>query len=102
MSQYLRCYAEGRPGHWEAFCLDFDLAVQGESLPEVIESLNTAISLYLERVTKLPAAEQGRFLRRRAPFAGLKFLWRALLISFLRRGSRDGKTWAEFIVPCTA
>jgi len=67
MSPYLRCYAEGRPGEWEAFCLDFDLAVQGESLPEVIESLDTAISLYLERVGELPAAEKSRFLRRRAP-----------------------------------
>jgi hypothetical protein len=102
MSQYLRCCAEGRPGHWEAFCLDFDLAVQGESLPEVIESLSTAIALYLERVTELPAVERGRFLRRRAPFAGFKFLWRALLISLLRHSSRDGKTWAEFIVPYTA
>ena len=73
MSQYLRCYAEGRPGHWEAFCLDFDLAVQGESLPEVIRVLNTAISLYLERVTKLPAAEQGNSCAAARPLPGSSF-----------------------------
>jgi hypothetical protein len=27
----LNCIAHGRPGSWEAICLDFDLAVQGRA-----------------------------------------------------------------------
>ena len=35
MRKLLRCYAERHHGQWEAFCLDFDIAVQGSSFEEV-------------------------------------------------------------------
>ncbi len=45
MARTLRCYAEGRDDSWEAICLDPDIAVQGESFAEVVDSLNEAISM---------------------------------------------------------
>ena len=64
----LQCYAYRRGPRWHAICTDLDVAVDGESLPAVVESLETCIDLYLERVAELPAEERGRFLARRAPW----------------------------------
>jgi predicted RNase H-like HicB family nuclease len=78
-SRTLHCYAEGRDGDWEAICLDLDIAVQGRSFEEVFNSLQEAISLYLESVTDLPPREQRALLHRPAPFpVRLKFLTHAL------------------------
>jgi hypothetical protein len=63
----IRCYAEGRPGKWEAFCLDFDLAVQGSSFQDVYDKLDEQVALYLDGVKDLPAADRSRLLNRRAP-----------------------------------
>lgn len=63
----IRCYAVGIPKVWEAFCLDFDLAVQGRSFQEVYGKLNDQIALYLESVDSLPEADRKRLLNRRAP-----------------------------------
>lgn len=72
----IRCYAVGREGDWEAVCLDFCLAVQGESFEEVRARLNESIEGYLEYVETLPEAEQRAFLRRRAPLSQrLEFYW---------------------------
>lgn len=64
----LRCYAYRRGQRWHAICTDLDVAVDGESLPAAVESLETCIDLYLEDVAELPAEERGRFLTRRAPW----------------------------------
>ena len=78
-SKSLRCYAEGRDGDWEAICLDLDIAVQGTSFEEVFESLQKAISLYLESVTDLSPQERRSLLHRPAPFSvRFKFLAHAL------------------------
>jgi predicted RNase H-like HicB family nuclease len=75
----LHCYAEGRDGHWEAICLDLDIAVQGDSFEEVFGSLRKAISLYLDSVTDLPPEERRALLHRAAPFpVRFKFLTHAL------------------------
>jgi len=42
--RYLSAFARGRDESWEAFCLDFDLAVQGNSLEEV-RGLEDAIAI---------------------------------------------------------
>ena len=75
-----RCFAEERDGVWTGYCLDFDLAVDGRSLEEVIGSLNAAIRLYLEEVGTLPEADRRRLLHRRAPLSlRLRFLWLAVV-----------------------
>ena len=63
----VRCYAYGGGKNWQAICVDFDIAVDGESSREVRDSLVSCIELYLERVAELPVAEQKRFLARKSP-----------------------------------
>ena len=67
MKRLLRCCVERGQGKWEAFCIDFDLAVQGDPFEEVYQSLNIAIADYVERVRELPIPDRDRLLRRRAP-----------------------------------
>ena len=78
-SKAIWCYAEGKPGNWEAVCLDFDLAVQGGSFDEVYKELNESITVYLEYVTGLPKEEQGRFLNRKVPL-NLRFKFVLILL----------------------
>jgi hypothetical protein len=84
MQRTLRCYAEGKDSEWEAFCLDFDLAVQGQSFDDVYRKLSEQIELYVEGVVSLGAEDRSRLLSRKAPLLmrisfGLKLL-RALLL----------------------
>ena len=93
----IRCMAEGRDGRWWAICLDLDIAVQGDSFPEVRDSLHQAIDMYLERVSELPAHEQARLLRRRAPwYLRAKFHLHALLEKVRRQ---DGGRHRQFVIP---
>ena len=64
----LQCYAYRRGQRWHAICTDLDVAVDGESSPAVVASLEICIDLYLERIAELPTEERGRFLTRRAPW----------------------------------
>lgn len=61
------CYAEGRPGDWEAICPTFDLAAQGESFEEVRQVLHEMIADYIVDISEMPEAERERFLNRKAP-----------------------------------
>lgn len=85
----VHCYAEGRPGQWEAFCLEFDLAVQGSSCEDVMSKLRDQIELYVEEVCELPVEDQRRLLSRGVPFAfRLRMLW-FMAVSFLFSPSND-------------
>ncbi|MGH6718143.1 MAG: hypothetical protein ACREER_02400 [Alphaproteobacteria bacterium] len=103
-ARMIRCYAEGRPGQWEAFCLDFDLAVQGKSFAEVFEGMNLAVDEYRAHVRTLPEVDQDRLLARRAPLSlRLTFLWKALLFTVLGgRGGSSENQRAEFMLPAAA
>ena len=102
MNKAIWCYAEGRLGSWEAFCLDFDLAVQGESFDEVYNELNDAISMYLEYVRGLPKEEQSQFLTRKVPFKlRMKFIL-ILLVTTLFKNGRDDRDCAGFLIHCEA
>lgn len=64
----LRCYAEKKDGVWQAFCLDFDLAVQGESLDEVRKKLHNIIVDYLtDALIGEDRKHAEQLLNRRAP-----------------------------------
>ena len=85
----LFCYAEGRGSCWEAFCVDLDIAVQGQSFNEVYQLLNEAIEEYVEYVLNLPEHEQKRFLRRRMPFFERLKIRLKLLFSTRNRSSDE-------------
>lgn len=75
----LHCYASGRDSDWEGICLDLDIAVQGDSFEDVLQSLHDAVSLCLETVGTLPEEQQAHLLHRPAPLGvRLKFLGYAL------------------------
>jgi hypothetical protein len=98
----IRCYAEGRSGSWEGVCLDFDIAVNGKTFEEVLQHLDEAIALYLERLAELPEDERRRLLRRRSPLAmRVKFLWHVLRNTLWRHDGPNDKGRAEFTLPCT-
>lgn len=101
----VRIYAEGRPGSWEAICLDFDLAVQGGSFPEVLESMEIALSEYFEYVGALPESEQPAFFKRKAPLSlRAKFAWHAVRNLFGGDDASDGngKGRADVMLPAPA
>ena len=106
MRRVLHCYAEGWENQWEAFCLEFDIAVQGDSFEDVRGKMDQAIGYYLEDVAELPQEEQLAFLRRSAPFS----LWAKyiffLTLSFIFRGDagqrRDKKERTDFTLHCPA
>ncbi|MBV8071903.1 MAG: hypothetical protein JO270_18485 [Acidobacteriaceae bacterium] len=90
MSKLLRCYAERHGGQWEAFCVDFDIAVQGSTFEEVYRVLNIAVTDYVERANELPAQDRRRLLHRRAPFRSRLWFLFAFLSTLLRStGSKD-------------
>lgn len=70
----LLCFSRGRPGHWEAICVDLDIAVQGETHNEVIALLEASIRSYLEALADEEPAVRARLLRRRAPWLRPLFL----------------------------
>jgi hypothetical protein len=98
----VRCYAEGRRGRWEAVCLDFDIAVNGETFEAVVQHLEEAVDLYVGRLAELPPEERKRLLSRRSPLAmRVKFLWHVLRSTFGRRDGPNDEGRAEFMLPCT-
>lgn len=101
MQKRVLCYARGVPGDWEAFCVDFDIAVQGETFEQVAALLNEAVLSYADDACHEDQATTRRLLHRRAPL-----FWRLRLAgSFLLHtvlGARDRKYQAGFDLPCPA
>ena len=97
---YLRCIAEGHNGQWEAVCLDFDLAVQGQSFEDVRRRMAEAVTSYLECVSELSESEKAQFLSRKAPWhMRLRFAWH-LFWHILRDGGDSNS--ASFSLPAPA
>ncbi len=74
MSQYRYGVAHGRNGEWEAFSLDFDLAVQGHSFEEVSEQLHEAVNAYLATAMEQPEPARSKLLRRTVPLR-VRLVW---------------------------
>jgi predicted RNase H-like HicB family nuclease len=92
MPKAIVCVATGRENDWEAFCLDFDLAVQGKSFEEVRVSLGRAIDMYLSSALAEPEPIRSRLLARKAPFSvrlmwACRVFWSTLSIHVTRRDS---------------
>jgi hypothetical protein len=101
MRRLLRYYAERHEGRWEAFCLDFDIAVQGSSFEEVYQHLKIAVTDYIERLNELPAQDRDRLLHRRAPFwSRLRFLFTLFNAAYGWRGNVDDERHG-YTLACT-
>jgi hypothetical protein len=103
MNSKLLCYAYGHGNSWEAICVDFDLAVQGQSFEDVQERLNKMIRSYILDARQEDDQTASRLLNRRAPFSlriklAAKLLWN--IVS--NRGSKNGDYYAGYDVPCHA
>ena len=102
----LTCYAWGKPGDWEALCVDYDIAAQGESFDQVRRELADAVETYLDYVSDLPETEQRAFLNRKAPLILRLRLALASKISLMLSAAKltsDGKGMARtrFVVTPT-
>ena len=61
------CVARWRRDQWEAFCLDFDIAVQGQSFDEVRVLLSEAVATYLQDAEAEGEPTRTTLLRRSVP-----------------------------------
>lgn len=107
MTDLLTCFARGHDGHWEAICLDLNIAAQGESFQEVKNLLSKSIETYVEDVmNENDTATRQRLLSRQAPLL-TRLYWTvgfALANVAGRHAHRAGKRDenAAFAVPCHA
>lgn len=98
----LLCIAEGRPGDWEAICLDLDIAVQGGTFEEVRSLLDEAVNTYVLDARKEAPANRDRLLNRRAPIR-VRFVYGArMFLNALLSRRRDGALHSSFEIPCRA
>ena len=104
MAKALTCFARGRPGEWEAICLDYDLAVQGRTFAEVDELLGAAIDDYVETARQEAPDIRDRLLRRSAPLrVQLGYIFGFMLHSLIRRSRKgDDRLEHSFQMPCPA
>jgi hypothetical protein len=95
-------YAHGRPGAWEAICVDLDIAVQGESFDEVRGVLNEAVVSYIQDALKETPKDRNRLLNRRAPF-WVKLKFAAIFIAHISSTRKNAdELQAGFDIPCHA
>jgi predicted RNase H-like HicB family nuclease len=111
MTEFLTCIAKGHDGHWEAICLDLNIATQGQSLREVQRLLGEAIRTYIEDACKEDDATRDQLLSRQAPLHVRLYWTCGLLLATLtgrrltRAGERDGNASSAtvpFAIPCPA
>ena len=101
-SAVLLCIARGHAQAWEAFCLDFDLAVQGQSLGEVRGKLEDAIADYVHAAWAESEPARSQLLGRRAPFfVRLRWAFRFFVRTISGR-NLDSDSTVGFPVSCPA
>ena len=84
----LTCYAWGKPGDWEALCVDLDIATQGSSFEEVKRDLELAAADFLDYAAELPELDRKSVLSHRTPWLPrmrleLQYRWAAAATAFL-------------------
>lgn len=97
------CFAHGRKGDWEAICVDFDIAVQGQSFDDVRNRLEAAVCEYVEDALREDPVTRERLLSRKAPL-GLKLNLVIGCLVHLAFGSKREvqESRAGFDLPCPA
>nr|VFK56837.1 MAG: hypothetical protein BECKTUN1418F_GA0071002_10964 [Candidatus Kentron sp. TUN]VFK60763.1 MAG: hypothetical protein BECKTUN1418D_GA0071000_11345 [Candidatus Kentron sp. TUN]VFK63860.1 MAG: hypothetical protein BECKTUN1418E_GA0071001_10933 [Candidatus Kentron sp. TUN] len=73
----LRCYTENKDHQWHAFCIDLNLAAQGDTVGEVREKLSSMIREYVYDATVGEHKEYAdQLLNRKAPVSfRIKYLF---------------------------
>jgi hypothetical protein len=100
MPQSLLCVVRGHGDSWEALCLDFDLAVQGRSLDEVIGHLTKAVVGYIESASAEQEPTKTELLGRRAPL-GTRLMWKWRVVLWTIFGKQQsGDSTFGFPIPC--
>lgn len=104
MADSVLCFLRGHGAEWEALCLDFDIAVQGNSFDDVMSRMRDAVSTYIEDAHKEAPETAQRLLRRRAPLWVRMRFTGSYLVHLLRRSRRqgDGEYRAGLDLPCPA
>jgi hypothetical protein len=98
----LSCVVRGHTDHWEAFCLDLDLAVQGGSYDQVRDRLLKAIQGYIEAALLEDEQTRDQLLNRRAPLR-VRLYWALQLFWATVSGtSRKSDSITGFAVACPA
>jgi hypothetical protein len=98
----LICSAQGVENHWQAVCLDFDIAVQGASLAEVQMSLSEAISEFVDAAEQEAEPARSRLLNRRTPIWVRLSMGVSNLAHFVFGPKQGAALQASFEVPCRA
>ena len=78
----LRCYARPEGAHYIGQCLELDLAVQADSLPDVRRKLEACLQSYLESLDRQNVRE---LFPRPAPLPVYLDYYRVCLIALLHR-----------------
>jgi hypothetical protein len=92
----LRCYAEKFDHQWQAFCLDLNLAAQGDSFPDVHRKLDAMICEYVtDAVVGQDKEYAEQLLNRRAP---LYFWWRYHWIRAQNKINRASMNVRKFFI----
>lgn len=102
MDRSLVCYAERIDSGWEAFCLDLDIAVTGESFDQVYSLLNESIRSYIEDAYAEAPDQRARLLNRRAPLSVRLGILAKFAVDALWNKSPRNSESATFHVPCHA
>lgn len=99
----VRCYLEPKGDQWQAFSLEFGLAVQGDSAGEVKEKLERVIRSYLRDAILGEDREHAEvLLRRRASSAHyVKYSIYKLVCAIFRRNSGGPQGDGYRRHPCT-
>ena len=96
----LTCYAVKRSDGWEAICVDFDIAVQGDSFSDVTHRLGQALQSYVQYINSLPNDEaKAAFITRRAPWHVRARMALSVILTLLFHSGDDGKR-QSFAVAC--
>jgi len=99
----LTCIARGREGQWEAICLDFNIAVSGNSFEQVRETLSEAITYYIQDAMQEDERTREQLLNRRVPFwSRLQWTLPVIVTAVLARHPKDAAATNSFFVPCPA
>lgn len=100
----LHLYFERRDGQWLAYCLDFTLVAQADSLEVAASKLHAQVVEYVQDATVGEDRQHAAYLlRRRAPFLSwLKFYYVLARQSYHESKRRKATKEPMPLAPCSA